>query len=268
MICPSDLGLLTDKREAGERSVLRVFLVIGHDLVLDALHAKVQKFDLLGTIAKLVGECFCPLRRKVVLIVELMLEARPEVHRDGSELYLDLHVAFLVFKEDRYLDDEMQAPVTARLRILDVVLPGDQGDVVLRKKCIGYLVDVVREGADDAYAGDVVDVLLDRAQVQRDVLPSHLTEQAVDRLDSACDVLDRVTLEFDGEGFVEDVELRFDFHDRAAVIGEELVDRFGVLLDEIEERIGHDALSDEIALNSGKCIFKRIGKWRVFFLTH
>ena len=182
-------------------------------LVSHGLHPKIKFLDTLGTVTKLVGQCFCALRRKIVLIVELVLKACPEIHRDRSELYFDLHVALLVLKEDRHLDDQVKASISARLRILDIVLSCDQGDVVLCEKSTCDLIDIIREGADHAHAGYVVDVFFDGGEIEGYVLLSHLTEQAVDGLHSRLDALDRVSLELYREGLVEDPEFRFDLHE-------------------------------------------------------
>ena len=101
------------------------------DLVLNGLHSLIQKLDLLGAITKFIGKCFCPLRREVVLVVKLVLQARPEIHGDGTELHFDLHVALLVFQEDRNFHDQVEASVAARLRIFDVVFSGNKRDVIL-----------------------------------------------------------------------------------------------------------------------------------------
>ena len=82
-------------------------------------------------------------------------------------------------EEDRNFDDHMQASVSARLRILDVVFLRDQCDVVLCQKSTCQVIDIVREGTDHADAGDVVDALSDCGEVQRYVLLFHLAKKAV-----------------------------------------------------------------------------------------
>ena len=63
-----------------------------------------------------------------------MFETCPEIHGDGSELDFDFHVAFLVLEIDRNRDDQVQASVAARFRVLDVVFLLDECDVILLKQ--------------------------------------------------------------------------------------------------------------------------------------
>ena len=58
----------------------------------------------------------------VVLVVDLVLEARPEVHRDRPDLHLDGDVVRSRGEEHRHLHDQVQALVAVLLRLGDVVL--------------------------------------------------------------------------------------------------------------------------------------------------
>ena len=101
----------------------------------------------------------------VVLVVDLVLEARPEIHGDGAQLHLDGHGLRARRQEDRHLDDEMQAAIPVRLRVRDVVLLLEQRDVVLREQQVADAVDVMRERTDDADVGDVRDARPDVVEV-------------------------------------------------------------------------------------------------------
>ena len=72
-----------------------------------------------------------------------MLQARPEIHGDGSDLNLHPHPLLPVGKEDGNLHDHVIAPVSILLRMADIVLDGDDMHVVLTGQHVGYGVDII-----------------------------------------------------------------------------------------------------------------------------
>ena len=60
-----------------------------------------------------------------------MVQARPEIHRDGPDLDLHAHIFFPVGKEYRNLDDHMVTAVSVDLRASDIILYHKDIDIIL-----------------------------------------------------------------------------------------------------------------------------------------
>jgi hypothetical protein len=159
-------------------------------LPVQTFHPRVELGRRAGGIRQLVEQ----LRRHlaVVLVVDLVLEARPEVHRDRPDLHLDADGVRPRRQEHRHLHDEVQALVAVLLRLGDVVLDADDAHVLLGGEQLGDPVGVRDEAAGDAHAGDVGDGLPDRVERGLDALAAHLVHHAVEALEPARDVLDGV----------------------------------------------------------------------------
>ena len=110
----------------------------------------------------------------VVLVIDLVLEAGPEVHGDGAELHLDRHVLRPAGEEHRDLDDRVEALVAVGLGLGDVVLDLDHGDVGLIAEHAEDRVDVGHEAAGDPDPGDVLDRGADAVERGLGVAAAHL----------------------------------------------------------------------------------------------
>ena len=87
-----------------------------------------------------------------------MFQARPEIHCDRPYLDLDANLLFASGEKDRDFHNQMQTAVAVILRRFDIVLPGDQQDVVLFEQHVRHVVYIADKGADNAYAGHIVQV--------------------------------------------------------------------------------------------------------------
>ena len=175
-------------------------------LAVQPLHARVELRSRVCGIREPVEEFLRHLA--VVLVIDLVLEARPEVHRDRADLHLDGHRVRARREEHRHLDDEVQALVAVVLRLGDVVLHLQHLDVALHRQQLGEPVGVGHEAACHPHAGDVGDGLADRVERGLDSLALHLGDDAVEALQSAGDVLDGVVVVVLAELLTEDRELR------------------------------------------------------------
>ena len=111
----------------------------------------------------------------------------------------------------------MQAPVAVWLRCLNIILFGDELDVVLAQKQLGEVVNIVDIAADDADAGNVVEVRRSRVEAELQPLGFQLGDHAVDGFQTALDVVDGIMVVADAKLVVEDFELGADLLDRGAV---------------------------------------------------
>ena len=156
-----------------------------------------------------------------VLVVDLVLEARPEVHRDRAELHLDGDLDAPAREEDGHLDDRVQALVAVRLRLGDVVLHGAHGDVVLLGEQVEQAVGILREARRDADAGDVGDRVPDAVERRFHALADDLVDQAVGALHAARHVFDRVVGVRLLELIAQDAELGLDLAQPELVVEQE-----------------------------------------------
>ena len=67
----------------------------------------------------------------VLLVFELVLQARPEIHGNRADLHLDFHVFFKICKIHRNPDNQVQAAVPVRLRVNNVILARHQRHIIL-----------------------------------------------------------------------------------------------------------------------------------------
>ena len=179
--------------------------------------------------------------RQILLVADLVLKACPPVHGDGAELHLDAHHALLIVQEDGRFHDEVQAAVAVGLGLGDVVLALEERDIVLLQKGVGELVDIRREGADDAHAGDVVEIFLDALHRQREAAALELFGNALGGLEARFDALDGVAVILERKLLVENVELGLDLHHRAAVVAHQLAVGLRVALHERADLLARQA---------------------------
>ncbi len=162
---------------------------------------------------------------QALFVAQLVLQTRPKVHRNRAQLDFHAHPFGFVAQENRHLHDEVQAAVAVRLRVLDVVLPLNQRDVILPQQRIREQVNVLRKRADDAHTGDVIEVFLDGAQRHRQIAPLELFKDALRTFQPRLDGLNRVVFSVERHLHVEHAELGLDLHRRTAVIRHHLLER-------------------------------------------
>ncbi len=175
----------------------------------------------------------CNFRRDlhVLLVPDLVLQTGPPVHRDRSELHFHLHHLFLIVKEDGGFNDQVQTAIAVGLRVGDVVLFFDQSDVILLEKSVRQGVDVRGVRADYPDARHIVQVLLNALNRQRNLLTDRLIDDALQRLQPRFDAFNGIAVIFQGKLFIQYVELGFDVHHRAAIVGNQLTIGVGVGVD-------------------------------------
>ena len=149
---------------------------------LELFHARVKLRTHLRALEQLAVDVIE--LRQILLVADLVLKACPPVHGDGAELHLDAHHALLIVQEDGRFHDEVQAAVAVGLGRGNVVLALEERNVVLLQKGIGELVDIRREGADDAHADDVVEIFLDALHRQREAAALELFGDALGGLEA------------------------------------------------------------------------------------
>ena len=147
--------------------------------------------DHVGTFPQLPHDGLAVLH--LLFILHIVVERRPEVHRNRADLDFTANRPHLVAEIHRDFDDQVIAPVSVVLRHFDVVLDRDDPNVLLPRQHPRDFIDVVDVRAQHANPRDVRQVL--RHVVHRHLKP-HLLELSRDggRLfQPAFDKLDRVS---------------------------------------------------------------------------
>lgn len=168
--------------------------------VLEALAPAHLRVQFLHTMVELLGEVRglgqagdeAGRHLPLVLVIDLVLQAGPEVHGDRPDLNLHGHGDRARAEEHRNLDERVQALVPVGLRGGDVVLDLEYPHIVLRDERLQDLVGVGDEAARDPHSGDVQDAGPDRLRRGGDVEACHFPQDAPGGLDPGADVLDRV----------------------------------------------------------------------------
>ena len=97
-------------------------LAVYLNIIFNILHPLVQHGADIRAFAQVRSQLGRSGRVNVLLIPHLVLQTGPEVHGDGSQLDLYLHMAGLLLEEEGNGEDEMQTSVAVGLGVLDVVL--------------------------------------------------------------------------------------------------------------------------------------------------
>lgn len=189
-------------------------------LPVQTLHAAVEFGGGIRCIREAVDEVRGHLVRE--LVVDLVLEARPEVHRYRAELHLHRHRERTGRQEHGHLDDRVQALVAVGLGVGDVVLDRAHGHVVLRGEQVEQSVYVGDEAAGHAHTGDVGDLCANAVEVGLvDALAGDLLDDAVGRLQPTLHVLDGVVRVVVRELVAQDRDLRLDLAHPELVLAQE-----------------------------------------------
>src|SRR5699024_9838533 len=117
------------------------------DLVVQTLHGHIESIGGLGSLFQLVQQVLGNVLR--VLVVNLVFQTRPEVHRDRTDLDLHRNLRTAVRHVYRGFHDQVQASVTVRLGNVDVILDLSDHHVFVPDEHVPDRVHVGDETAGD-----------------------------------------------------------------------------------------------------------------------
>ena len=146
-----------------------------------------------------------------------MLEARPEVHGDGSQLNFDRHHLLGIEEVHGNANDHVQAAVPVGLGVGDIVLDRDDFQVVLTLQQVEQVVHVADIGANHADARDVHDVLLDVLERALLAVAADLLDNALGGLHTRLDMMDRRAVFAQVQVLVENLKADDHLAQRGAV---------------------------------------------------
>ena len=152
----------------------------------------------------------------------------------------------------------MQAPVAVGLGILKIVLPLDQGHVVLAQKGLGQGIDIRLEGAHHPHPRDVVDVLLNALHGQWVSPAQELIHNALRAFQAGVDGFDGAALKGQGHILTEHPEFRLHLHDGAAVKAHQLPVGPGVPLHPLIELLKVIHIHGRISADDQILCFRRM----------
>ena len=113
--------------------------LFGIESSCENLHARFDVLDDAAAILQLaVGIDALDLAFRLVL--QVVLEARPEVHGDGAQLNLDRHHLLGIEEIHGNADDHVQAAVPVGLGVGDIVLDRDDFQIVLTLQQVEQVV--------------------------------------------------------------------------------------------------------------------------------
>ncbi len=146
-------------------------------LLVQPFHLRVETGGRLGSLGELAHQR----RRDVgaVLVVDLVLEAGPEVHGDSADLKFHRHRNHPVGQMHGDLDQRVQTPVPVGLRPRDVVLDLQHRQVGLAPEQLEDPVDVDGETAGHPDSSNVRDVLPQCRDAQFDAAADGLLADAL-----------------------------------------------------------------------------------------
>ena len=156
------------------------------------LHAALNVLDDVGTIFQLI-EHVDALELHILLVLQRVLQRRPEVHGDSAQLDFYGNILLAIQEIHRHLHDDVKAAIPIGLGIGDVVLHLHDLQVVLKGKHLHQRTNVVDVRNDDAHAGDVQDVFFHGAHGYRHAVAIELVVDALRRLDARLYMVNRVS---------------------------------------------------------------------------
>lgn len=93
-------------------------------------------------------------------LTQLMVQAGPKVHGNGTYLYLHTDWLLAVREEHRYLDNHVVAPVSVGLGILYIILHRNHLYIILPYQHIRNFIDIIQEGTDNPDSGHIIQIFL------------------------------------------------------------------------------------------------------------
>ena len=146
-----------------------------------------------------------------------MLQTRPEVHCDCADLHLYLHLLLKICKKNRNAYNQMKAAVAVRLWIDNIILSGNQRDVILYQKRLCDLVYIIDIRTDHTYAGCVIDIFFNIFQAEPLTIPVQLFHNTVCMLQPCCNRADWIALVTYAELCIKHFKFCPDFFDRTCI---------------------------------------------------
>ena len=140
----------------------------------DILHTVIQLRALSCAVVEFILQIFDMIFGNIFFVAHLVLQPRPEIHRDRTELHFHRHRFFLILQENGNLYNQMETSVTAWFRILDIVFAFLQRNIILSQKAVCHFINIGREGTDDPHTGDICDVFLNGFQCHRNIFSTDL----------------------------------------------------------------------------------------------
>ena len=119
----------------------------------------------------------------------------------------------------------MQTAVTCRLRILDIILSSDKGDIILLKKTVRKTVNIIDKWTYDPYPGNIIDILFNWIKISRDFFSDNLADYTVIVLYPWMYGFYRISVIFKWKLLVKNLEFCFDLHYCAWIICKKLLNR-------------------------------------------
>lgn len=169
------------------------------------------RFEALLHLLQRVGEfqqlrLYLLLVRPVLLVIDAVLHAGPEVHAQRAYLDLDRVILSQIHIPHRNTQDDMVAAVAVGLRMEDVILLIDNDQVVLPFQRIDHLVSVLLEIADHTHTGNVLQMCAGISRCRVEVQPFQFFIEAFMLFDSGVEGMDRLACRVLVDGVVQDVK--------------------------------------------------------------
>ena len=140
--------------------------------------------------------------------MNLVLQARPEIHGYRTDLNLYFRIHRAIRQVHRNTDDHVVAFVTACLGIGDVILHCDHPDILLIPDHIRDTIDIGSEGTDDTDASDIVYVFYHIVYGGFLSVTLQLFDNTLRSLDPRLDMFNRIILVYMLKFIVQDLHLR------------------------------------------------------------
>ncbi|CDN43948.1 hypothetical protein BN871_DW_00140 [Paenibacillus sp. P22] len=200
----ASLSLAEQRRQ--EVALFLFFLLQRLDFPMQPLHLEVQRGGRIRRLLELAKQMLGD--GLVVFVIQLVLEACPEIHRNRADLHLDEHLLLTIRHVDRHLDQKMEALIAVRLGMGDIILDLHDGEILLHLEHVVDQVNIGYKRAGDPQAGDILDLLLDRGQRELAVFAVDLVHDAFRRFHARLRMLDRIVIVEKLEFLLEDFDLR------------------------------------------------------------
>ena len=103
--------------------------VVGSDFLINHLHFLIESGNRLGTVFQPFPETL----RHIAMsfISELMLKTGPEIHGNGANLDFNRNGLGSLGQKDGHQYNQVEAAVAIFLRLIDLIIFTDQGNVIL-----------------------------------------------------------------------------------------------------------------------------------------
>ena len=134
--------------------------------------------------------------RRIALefVIDLVLQARPEIHRYRTDLNLHLYINSAVGQKYRNGHEHMIALIAARFRQANVILDCDDMNIILQSIHLRDSVNIRCKRTDNPDSRNVVDVIYHVVNRGVIAIPLQLLDNALRRFDARLDIFNRIVL--------------------------------------------------------------------------